>query len=286
MVREFLEGIPPPSRAGSKAFHMGSLLQEMRELENPLGVQHSRFPIQPGPNVADYAFEANSWADDFLRKEAHIMPAEGATASGWSQEFLDQPGFMGAGAAAADWDSHWDSLTSHIENPVGLRDKDLLAQTAGEIVDSLSDPKFAQSEFLQFMKKVSNGEEKLEPPGEAAKTTAAFGNSNWADEFVSGAAQKTTPDEDWATEFAGRPQPDLAEQWSREFTGESAEVFRSDAPVASDDFWSQLQQDWEKAAEENPSLGWLKEPPLSSSTEVNPWPAVPSVLSITDFLVW
>ena len=129
------------------------------------------------------------------------------------------------------------------------------------------------------MKKVSQGEETLEPRGygaEAApKTTAAFGNSNWADEFIgaeaNGATRQPGPtaDEDWTAEFTGRQQPDLADQWSREFTGESAEVFRSDAPSTSGgDFWSQLQQDWEKAAEENPSLGWLKETPLSSSTEV------------------
>lgn len=35
-----------------------------------------------------------------------------------------------------------------------------------------------------------------------------------------------------------------------------------------DDFWSQLQKDWDKAAEEDPSLGWLKGTPLDPVDEV------------------
>lgn len=49
--------------------------------------------------------------------------------------------------------------------------------------------------------------------------------------------------------------------------GASAEVFKSEAPN-QEDFWSQLQRDWDKAAEENPSLGWLKETPLDSFSDV------------------
>ena len=153
MVREFLEGVPPPSRTGSRAFHMGSLLQEMRELENPIGAQH-RLAIQPGPNVADFAFDSKNWAEDFLRSETHVIPGDVPSASAWSQEFLDQPRFMGAGpsyaAATSDWDTQWDNLTSHIEKPsmadAAALPGNALARTATEIVDSMSDPKFAQSE--------------------------------------------------------------------------------------------------------------------------------------------
>lgn len=56
----------------------------------------------------------------------------------------------------------------------------------------------------------------------------------------------------------------------REFRlgGPSAEVFRSEVP-SQDDFWSQLQQDWNKAAEENPTnLTWVKEIPHDPFNEV------------------
>lgn len=55
----------------------------------------------------------------------------------------------------------------------------------------------------------------------------------------------------------------------RAIGGASAEVFRADTGPSQDDFWSQLQRDWDKAAEENPStLGWLKETPPDTSSEV------------------
>jgi hypothetical protein len=45
-------------------------------------------------------------------------------------------------------------------------------------------------------------------------------------------------------------------------------VFRGGNP-AQDDFWSQLQQDWEKAADDNPaSYGWLKETQQDPLSEV------------------
>lgn len=144
------------------------------------------------------------------------------------------------------------------------------------------------------MHKVSQGEEDL-GTGEA-RSTAAYGNSNWADEFAGAEGVTKHPesssDQDWAAEFTTNPQPDLAEQWTQEFSGNSvdssggklimttlccvsgyeggasAEVFRSEAP-AHDDFWSQLQQDWDKAADENPStFGWLKETPNDPTNEV------------------
>ncbi|XP_057365948.1 peroxisomal targeting signal 1 receptor-like isoform X1 [Daphnia carinata] len=260
MVREFLEGIPPPSQVGTRgAFNMESLLCEMRDFEKSQGV--SRLPIQAGPNVAHYAFDDKSWAEDFLRKETHVIPEDIPSASGWSQEFLDSPGYMGAvDGDSLEWDTHWDSLTSHIEKPK-FTAPDALAQTAGEIIDRMKDPKFAQSEFLQFMQRVSQGEENLTTE---LKSTAAYGNSNWAEEFAGADGvikqPESSSDQDWAAEFTTNHQPDLAEEWTKEFSdGASAEVFRS-GNSSNNDFWSQLQQDWEKAADDNPSsYGWLKE---------------------------
>lgn len=147
MAREFLAGIPPPPRVGPNAFNMHSLLEELRG-EGPV-TQH-RFPIQPGPSVATHAFDAKNWAEDFLREDPHIISDAPPSASGWDREFMGHPGYMGAAAAAADWDTDWDNITSHIGNPPAQQEKDLLAQTAGEIVDSLSDPKFAESEVRYY----------------------------------------------------------------------------------------------------------------------------------------
>lgn len=145
MVREFLEGIPPPSRTRAGAFNMNNLLQDLRDLERPeIG---TRGPIQPGPNVADFAFREKNWADEFLRNEPHVIPADAPMASNWSQEFLDQPRFMGESfQPPADWDSHWNSLTSHLNPQKDIDHQTELAKTASHVVDSMRDPKFAQSE--------------------------------------------------------------------------------------------------------------------------------------------
>lgn len=122
---------------------MDGILREMREVERA-----SRLNIQPGPKVAHYALDATNWAEDFLREEPHVIPGDLPSASGWSQEFLDHPGYMGDGENfAAEWDTQWDSLTSHIDNP-GLATPGALSQTAGEIIDRMKDPKFAQSEVI------------------------------------------------------------------------------------------------------------------------------------------
>lgn len=147
MVREFLEGIPPPSQVGSRgAFNMDSLLREMRELENPEGM--SRLPIQAGPKVAHHVFDEKNWADDFLRKETNAIQEDMQAVGGWSSEFLDHPGYIGVvDDYVSDWDSHWNTLTSHVDNPgASVEAADPLAQTASEIIDRMKDPKFAQSE--------------------------------------------------------------------------------------------------------------------------------------------
>lgn len=148
MVREFLEGIPPPSQVGSRgAYNMDSLLREMRDLEKPEG---ARLPIQAGPKVAHYAFDGKNWAEEFLMKETHVIPGDLPSASGWSQEFLDHPGYIGAiDDYAAEWDTQWVNMTSHVDNPgLTVPSSNALAQTADEVINRMKDPKFAQSEVL------------------------------------------------------------------------------------------------------------------------------------------
>nr|CAG4646219.1 EOG090X054E [Macrothrix elegans] len=259
MVREFLEGIPP-SKQNARAFNMGNMLEEMRALEGREGLQ--RHMIQQGPNIADHAFKDKIWAEEFLRTEQHVIHGDVPTASVWSSEMLDQPHFMGAGPSyEAEWEKEWNQLTFQADQGATAA-PDPIAQTASQIVDSMKDPKFANSEF---MNKLSTGEETLEP---GARSTAAYGNSNWAEEFlVDGIVKEpeTSTDLDWTKELLG-DKPDMAEQWEKEFTGPpSGESFRADAP--RENFWSQLQEEWDKAALENPSnYSWL-ETPRDSSVE-------------------
>ena len=116
----------------------------MRELERP---EMYQYPIQTGPNVAEFAFkEESSWADDFLKNETHVLTENIPSASGWSQEFLDQPGYRDSETNyIAEWETQWDNLTSHIGKPDLAVHNNELAKTASNIVASMNDPKFSQS---------------------------------------------------------------------------------------------------------------------------------------------
>nr|CAG4638415.1 EOG090X054E [Cyclestheria hislopi] len=267
MVREFLADIHSSGAPGRpKTIHMGELLQEMRELE-----KHDS-SIQPGPNVAYIAVhEDNKWADEFLSSEKHVVTSVSSSTS-WGQEFLDQPHFMAAGPDyLAEWENQWDDLASNIEVKPALEGMNVnMSKTATEVVNAMSDPKFAQSEFLQFVKKISEGDVSLS--SELRGQTSNY-SSSWADEFLNSNSEQfdgvieqaqSSSDKDWVTEFDNQNSRELADQWAKDFTGAaSAEVFQTE-----NDFWSRLQGEWEKAAEENPEdLGWLKEN-LSSDTSV------------------
>lgn len=267
MVREFL-GSAHPQTGGAKPYQMNALLAEMRDLDLTRGA------VRRGPNVAEIArSQRDEWADEFLG-------AAGPSSVAWAGEFLDAGPSSRYGSDApaldaelAEWDDQWDDLTSHLDNP----NKSSLPATAGRVAQKLNDPRFAHSEFLQFMNLVSQGELKLEEKSatdvDAARPTEAYGNSNWSDEFLAqhgnGLTHHPGSSSDWASEFLSEPatsaapsQP-AADQWVEEFSGgkASADIFRvADPPTQQDDFWSQLQSDWDKAAEENPSnMGWLKE---------------------------
>ena len=73
------------------------------------------------------------------------------------------------------------------------------------------------------MQKVNHGEETLGATSTEARSTAAYGNSNWVDEFAGAEGVTRQPessaDQDWAAEFGVNRQPDLAEQWTQEFSG-------------------------------------------------------------------
>lgn len=73
------------------------------------------------------------------------------------------------------------------------------------------------------MQKVSQGEENLNAPAAEPRTTAAYGNSNWAEEFAGAEGITKQPnssaDQDWAAEFNTNQPTDLADQWTQEFTG-------------------------------------------------------------------
>ncbi|XP_072030881.1 peroxisomal targeting signal 1 receptor-like [Amphiura filiformis] len=241
LVNEFLadqrHAAPP------QTFRMDALFQEMREIE----AQSMHAPMQ-GPAVADLAAHPD-WAADFL--EAEQKRAEEIIDdrdSDWTKDFLDsQSSAVGPDILPVTSDIKWaeeyleqsehQQWAEEFTKPEDAKWVDEfqakaetdaeLARTANQLLGTLDDPKFANSEFMKFVKKIGEGEVKIE------------------DNQVKGADGKPVGAvaDDWTQEFS-KEQELLSDQWAKEFASENT--------VPSDsEFWDKLQKSWEELAQED-----------------------------------
>ncbi|XP_033641844.1 peroxisomal targeting signal 1 receptor-like isoform X1 [Asterias rubens] len=248
LVNEFLvdqqRHVGPP-----QTFHMDALLQEMRAIEeSKLG--HP--PIQ-APAVADLASHAE-WANEFLvseqRRAEEIVDDRDAD---WTRDFLGgQPGTVGADVIPSSSEAKWaeeyleqseDKLwTEEFTKPEDEKwaaefQQDAgsdLAKTASQLLGTFDDPKFANTEFVKFVKKLGEGEVTIDGNEVKTKEGAPF------DPLA----------QEWTSDFL-KEQELLTDNWAKEFTSEN--TMPSDA-----DFWNKLQKEWEDMGptEDHP---WLTE---------------------------
>ncbi|XP_006819303.1 peroxisomal targeting signal 1 receptor-like [Saccoglossus kowalevskii] len=241
LVNEFLA--EQHHHAPPQTFRMDALLHEMQAIED---AQYRPMPVR-GPRVAEIATE--DWAAEFLTKEQQRPPEEAS----WTTEFLENPNQSAVANVVPDtkWAAEYleqseDHLwTEEFENAYKAEDEkwidefhqdakkdEELAQTANQLLNSLDDPRFSNSEFLKFIKKIGDGEVTIE-------------NNQVVDK---GENTGTS----WAQEFSHQ-QGDLASGWADEFTAEATGDAKTDA-----DFWDKLQKEWEDMAntEDHP---WLSD---------------------------
>ncbi|KAI9598250.1 hypothetical protein BDF19DRAFT_227097 [Syncephalis fuscata] len=138
-----------------------------------------------------------------------------------------------------------------------------LAATAGQVVDIVnesSNPKFKQSNFLQFMRRLRDQEVVVEGNKvveQHAPNTSATGS--WSAEF----AQKST---DWSNEFATTPsKPDQTGNWAHEFNGEASTSAQPAAnwtsEFAKNEDWAASFVEHQTEATTNTAVGdqWARE---------------------------
>ncbi|XP_077998859.1 peroxisomal targeting signal 1 receptor-like [Glandiceps talaboti] len=247
LVNEFLA--EQHRHAPPQTFRMDALLHEMQAIEEN---QLRHASVKAGPRVAEIA--SANWAADFLAQEP-----QSATSAEWTQEFMTEQHRPGVAAIMPDTDTKWaeeyldqteDQIWSkEFENTYKPEDEkwvdefhtantqdDELAKTANQLLSSLDDPKFSNSEFMKFIKKIGEGEVTVEnnqviSKGEKEAQGAA---AVWSDEF---------------TQMQGA----TASDWTDEFTAQATGDMKSDA-----DFWEKLQKEWEEMAktEDHP---WLND---------------------------
>nr|XP_054769102.1 peroxisomal targeting signal 1 receptor-like isoform X1 [Lytechinus pictus] len=253
LVNEFLSDqhrhAGPP-----QTFRMDALLQEMQEIEG----LHHRQALAQAPGVADLASRAD-WAAEFL--EAEQKRAEEIvddTDLNWTKDFLDSQRESVGPDIIPTTDTKWaeeyleqtedklwtDEFNSQTEDARWIdefkgeqQSQDELAQTATQLLGSMDDPKFQSSEFMKFIKKLSDGDITVE--GNEVRNK-------------DGSSTDATA-ESWSSEFANQ-QEYTAEEWARDFDQEKT-------VPADQEFWDRLQKEWEdmgmkESREEHP---WLDE---------------------------
>ncbi|XP_075926388.1 PEX5-related protein isoform X2 [Petromyzon marinus] len=280
LVNEFLHEQQHASHAvrarAPQTFKMDELLAEMQEIENS-SLRHA--PLR-APGVADLAL-SEGWAQEFLESEGHgatLESAQPGPPEDWSREFIAETAdpahaspvkwaeeylehseeklWLGDFEAAKSEDQKW--VDEYKPQEVGGEE---LMKTANEFLGSIDDPKFSNSEFMKFIKKLGEGEVTIEG-GRVLHTGADA--QRWAEEF---AQQQQQQQQEQEQQVQPEAEPEeRVEPWADDFAraknitvGEEFEKAR--AAVESDtDFWDKLQAEWEDMAKGEPEANpWLSE---------------------------
>ncbi|KAL4221619.1 PEX5-related protein [Mactra antiquata] len=246
LVDEFLGG--QRVAMAPQTFHMGSLLQEMREIE---GAEQNFVP-QRGPAIAELAVtDPGGWANEFLATEnekpnddwsneylgngpsnqmARVPPMN----MKWAEEYLDQtehrPWTEESEREILD-DSKWiDDFTSNEGD---------LQRTAREFVEGVDDAKINNTEFMRFIKKISEGDVTIKD-NEVIGKSVDEKSEEWANEF-SMTSQDALPNQ----------QSSLVDKWEEEFMSEKS--------VTDAEFWEKLEQHWHDVSQTGEENAWLTE---------------------------
>ncbi|XP_043246023.1 peroxisomal targeting signal 1 receptor-like [Amphibalanus amphitrite] len=237
VVQEFLREAARPETRGPTSFRMGSLLQELREIERGGAGR----PVT-APNVALLAAaEPAVWAEQFAAAQrqqegdAQTWPDEVGAVGGPlpTPDQLAGPGIAPPVPWTADL-APVRPLPRPPENPLDevqwvdqyrpSEDAEL-QRTADQILGSVDDPTFSGSEFMNFLAKIRDGEVEVPEPATAAAATAEAGGDPAAAvaEAAAAAAAEAEPEVD----SAGMTPRAREEFWAR-LEREWADLYKSD----------------------------------------------------------
>ncbi|XP_073451543.1 peroxisomal biogenesis factor 5 isoform X1 [Aquarana catesbeiana] len=240
LVSEFLHSrVPSLHTRAPHTFKMDGLLAEMQQIEQ------SSFRPQPlrAPGVADLALSEN-WTEEFLAQEPEAVEEED-----WSREFTDQADSMPSPSRWAEEylqqseEKLWLGETEGVMAEKWCEEyqpEDDLQKEAKSLLSKVTDPKLANSQFLQFVRKIGDGEMSLsQASGDTSQ--AASQAEQWSEQFVK---EQTS-----------------AERWVDEFTPLENDFQNAKAAVEADtDFWDKLQEEWEEMAKRDAEAHpWLSD---------------------------
>ncbi|XP_013782928.1 peroxisomal targeting signal 1 receptor-like [Limulus polyphemus] len=232
-----------------QTFNMDSLLQEMREIERTCQ------PPLPGPGVADLATSRN-WAEEYLASEDIVQDSPLAD---WSKEFFPEQQMLNpdiitdtrwteeyiASSEAKNLENNLDLVANQWTDEYQTQEDTELAQVANELLGTIDDPKFSESEFLKFIRKIGDGELSVEGSSVVEKTDEERQAEIWTREFSEEDLSSQQQNGDHAT----------SDEWGQEFE----ESERKQDEKEYEDFWEKLQSDLEEMSRGESKDPWISE---------------------------
>jgi len=195
----------------------------------------------------------------------------------WSAEYLTQ-------TEATIFDPAWETMlmknsTSNLWMPNAQYDNsapitttsnaatnqlnDQMRKTANELLDSMQDSRFSETEFLQFVRNLSTnglstGAKQLDNSSNLEDLLVDNKNNNNNITNTSTTTTTNTTTTPTTTTTNQTDDTDLASEWVREFETNSLNNTTTSSNK-SNNFWEDLQDEWNVASSADPNHPWLDE---------------------------
>lgn len=143
-------------------------------------------------------------------------------------------------------------LNSNNENLIATNQlNEEMRKTANELLDSMSDSRFSETEFVQFVRNLSvNGLNSNTNKNETAKETIKS-------ELEKKLVEEFLDEKDEEGINFDLTDNDLSNEWVKEFQNLERDSKLIDGLNNQETYWNELQEEWNSAAASNPNHPWL-----------------------------
>ncbi|RXG54468.1 Peroxisomal targeting signal 1 receptor [Armadillidium vulgare] len=250
-----------------QTFRMDTLLQEMQAID--------RTPPLIGPAVADLASDAGTWQKEYLDSENYYK-------SYLQDSFPDQIQKSEENwltVAERQWSKALSDMSRETESVAWAEEYDPqsdseLAKTANELLGTVEDPKFSNTEFMKYVRTLGKSgltDSVKSWQNEYFNSPHSLEANLWSQEFISSnPIDGASWGEEFMKEVANRKHENFEkyEQWGQEYEAAMSKGSFEDVKIDSEamnakekeEFWEKLESDWLKAAKEkNGDHPWLSD---------------------------
>uniref|UniRef100_G3MLT9 Peroxisomal targeting signal 1 receptor n=1 Tax=Amblyomma maculatum TaxID=34609 RepID=G3MLT9_AMBMU len=236
LVDEFLAERQGQERMAPQTFRMAGLLQEMRDIEKM---------YQTPPSVAGVADVGMSkaWTNEFVPAMPDVKEEAALGAASWTLEYAAASAGVPSTSQATPikWAEEYLLEGEQHTGVHASEGSESMAQVADELLKGVNDDALMETEFMQFVKRLRDGDTDLDEQA-----------AGWAEDFTREYGQPQQQQRVLQSQESPAAQA-LASQWTEGFVEEREK--KTDL-----DFWESLQKEWDHVTRETPqSHPWLSD---------------------------